>query len=728
MPYMIFEEDFASAHDWVKMYRTFGLQAVPAMSPRDDNVNYKRPAVAWKEFEDTPIPDATIERWYEPGGPHRMRTNVGLITGACSGGVFCVDLDVKDGSHADAWWLGLIETHNNGLEPETPWQRTGGGGRQILFRAPNGWAPPTFKTPIGIDIRGQGGFMVCPPSMHASGKRYEWAPGCAPYDMEPEFAPEWLIEAIDKLRLEHGGGPAGVKREHTASDADKNAFGLDEDNREEKLQKWVWAAVVDLYRAAPIPPSEAEQEAEMERLWQLYLMSTTSRINRPGIDKAHLLEIEGRGRGELERKWRYAMKKWDKEVAAAAAIPKSENEFQARAANDEAKAEEGKEEEVRQAGLVNATQYAWIEASKIPPRDLLYGRHLFRKFLSATVAPGGLGKSSLVMVDALAAVTGRDLIGDRPKAALSVWYWNGEDPLEELQRRIAAACLHYRITEADLGGRLFVDSGRDTEIVVVRETKDGVQIATPIVDAMVEQVRSRNIDIMTIDPFVACHAVNENDNAKIEAVVKQWMRVAEEGGCAIELVHHVRKPSGAGIETTVDDARGAGALLAKVRSARVLNGMATAEAMEIGIDAGDRWAYFRVDNGKANLMPRGGDAKWHRMVGVPLGNRVDAQEDNVGVATAWIKPGMFDGIKEHHLYQVRAAVAGGEWRFDVQCSNWVGHAIAGVLGLDSNEQADRQRIKSMLKFWIKNNVLEVVDAFDHQRKLKKHVIVGKEIE
>jgi hypothetical protein len=375
--------------------------------------------------------------------------------------------------------------------------------------------------------------------------------------------------------------------------------------------------------------------------------------------------------------------------------------------------------------LISATPYAWIDAAKIRPRDILYGRHLFRGFLSATVSPGGLGKSSLVMVEALAMVTGRDLIGEAPKGQLKVWYWNGEDPMEELQRRVAAACLHYEIHANDLGERLFVDSGRSTEIVVVRENRDGVQIVEPLVEALVAEVRQRQIDVVVIDPFVACHAVSENDNTKIEAVVKQWMRVAEEGGCAVELVHHVRKPAGGtSQETTVDDARGAGALLAKVRSARVLNAMSLQEANEVGVDQKERLSFFRVDNGKANLMPRGGDARWRKMVGVPLGNRVDAQEDNVGVATEWRKPSAFEGVDAHHLDAVMNTISGGSWRFDTQCSNWVGHAIAGAIGLDTADPQHKARVKSMLTTWLKTGVLELVEMPDAKRMMKKFVVVG----
>lgn len=384
------------------------------------------------------------------------------------------------------------------------------------------------------------------------------------------------------------------------------------------------------------------------------------------------------------------------------------------------------EEVTRQAGTICASPYVWIDAARIPPRDILYGRHLFRQFLSATVAPGGLGKSSLVMVEALAMVTGQTLLGEVPKGELSVWYWNGEDPKEELQRRIAAACLFYRLTPDDLGGRLFLDSGRDTEIIIAREDRHGLHIAEPVVSAIVEEVKRNGIDVLIVDPFVACHAVSENDNMKIEGVVRQWMRVAEEGGCAVELVHHVRKPGGGqSQETTVDDARGAGALLAKARSARVLNAMSPTEADELGIEQKHRFGFFRVDNGKANLMPRGGEAHWRRMIGVPLGNRIDVLEDEVGVVTEWAKPSALDGITAADLHRVKMAVADGRWREDVRASNWVGHAIGSCLGIDADAPQGRARIRAMLKIWLKSKALEVVQELDESRRFRQFVIVGK---
>ena len=91
---------------------------------------------------------------------------------------------------------------------------------------------------------------------------------------------------------------------------------------------------------------------------------------------------------------------------------------------------------------IKATPFVWIDPAKIPPRRWLYGRHYIRSFISETVAPGAYGKSTLAITEALAICTGRTLLGVIPDGRANVWYWNGEDPLEELERRLAAAYQH----------------------------------------------------------------------------------------------------------------------------------------------------------------------------------------------------------------------------------------------------------------------------------------------
>ena len=206
-----------------------------------------------------------------------------------------------------------------------------------------------------------------------------------------------------------------------------------------------------------------------------------------------------------------------------------------------------------QPSLIPATPYVWIDPANIPQRDWLYGRLLIRKFVTATVAPGGLGKSSLITVETLSQVSGKDLIGVTPKEPLRVWLWNLEDPQEETQRKIQAAAKHYRLRPEDIGNRLFVDSGRDRPLVIATTAVNGgPMIVRPVVDALVAEIIDKQIDILTIDPFVSCHELPENDNTMQDMLVKEWGNVAERGNCAVNLVDHTRKMNGFESEVTTE--------------------------------------------------------------------------------------------------------------------------------------------------------------------------------
>jgi AAA domain len=397
---------------------------------------------------------------------------------------------------------------------------------------------------------------------------------------------------------------------------------------------------------------------------------------------------------------------------------------------------EDAEEEIRAAGsrpnghapempVIRATPFVWTDPASLPKREWLYGRHLIRPFLSATIAPGGFGKSSLIVTEALAMVTGRALLGDQPAGRLRVWQVNLEDPEDELRRRVAAAALHHRISPEEIGDRLFLDSGRNTEIIIATENRHGIEIAVPVIEAIKAEITAKAIDVLQVDPFVACHAVSENDNTKIAAVARQWAGIAETTGCAIDLVHHARK-NGGGQAFTVEDARGASALIAAVRSARVLNGMSKEEAERASIE--NPTSYFSVSSGKANLAPRGDKATWRHMVGVPLGNGTSALDpvgDFVGVVEAWAWPDPFAEVSPADAKEVQRRIAQGELRADQRSTSWAGFAVAEVLGLDPSQPSVRAAVRSMLKTWVGTGALREVERLDDQRKPKKFVEVGE---
>ena len=161
--------------------------------------------------------------------------------------------------------------------------------------------------------------------------------------------------------------------------------------------------------------------------------------------------------------------------------------------------------------------------------------------------------------------------------------------------------IHHGLTPEDVAGHLFTDVGRRAPIILATQTRSGTAIAKPVVEAVIEAIKTNQIDALVIDPFVKSHRVGENDNNAIDAVVSQWAAIADVTNCAIELLHHPRKTGGA--EVTVEDGRGASALLSASRSARVLNRMSAQEAEDAGLEKATAWRHFRVDNGKASMAP-----------------------------------------------------------------------------------------------------------------------------
>jgi AAA domain len=371
---------------------------------------------------------------------------------------------------------------------------------------------------------------------------------------------------------------------------------------------------------------------------------------------------------------------------------------------------------VDEATLIDATPFVLRDPALIPPRKWIYGRHYIRDFISTTIAPGGKGKSSLTMLEGLIIATNRPLLGVTPHESVNVWCWNGEDPLDELERRIGAVALHYGISQAEIEGRFFLDTGRKTKIIVAHQDKFGAKIAVPTVEAVKATIKRHKIGLFIVDPFVASHRVAENDNPAIEVVADIWAGIADDTGCAIELVQHSRKTNGA--EITEEDGRGGSALNAKTRSARVVNGMSKDEAAKAKVE--NHRLFFQVTNGKASMALPSDEKDWYRMASVELGNG-----DSVGVVTTWEWPNAFDGVTLTDLRAVQAGIASGRWRESSQSKEWAGIAVAEVLHLNVEDKGDKAKINTMLKTWIKTGMLAVVERDDEKRMKRNFIEVGK---
>ena len=240
--------------------------------------------------------------------------------------------------------------------------------------------------------------------------------------------------------------------------------------------------------------------------------------------------------------------------------------------------------------------------------------------------------------------SGKPLLGVHFKGPLKVWYWNGEDPLEEIERRALAICKYYRLDHEAVRGNLFLDSGRQMKIIVAEVVRGGFKIAVPIKNALVKAIVDNKIDVFGVDPFVKTHRITENDNTLMDAVVTLFTEIAEEANSGLELVQHTRKIGGN--DATIHDGRGAGSIVAATRMARVANRMSKEEAAQIALPEDQRRFHVRIDAEKSNMAPPD-KAKWIKLTDIGLGNfgqELEEDEDHVQVATPWKWPDPFENV------------------------------------------------------------------------------------
>jgi len=350
---------------------------------------------------------------------------------------------------------------------------------------------------------------------------------------------------------------------------------------------------------------------------------------------------------------------------------------------------------------VVASGFSASDMRAVEPRQWLYGKHLIRGYVSATVSPGGVGKTTLELIEAIALATARPLLGVSVKERVRVWHYNLEDPRDELLRRTWAICEHFGIPPVELEGWLFLDSGRDCKMIVA-EPEDGVVVPTVAAEQVIEQMQRHGISVLQVDPMVKAHYAEENDNKQIDAVLDVFADIAKRCGAAVDLVHHTRKPPSGFVAVAgdINTARGAGALAGAVRSARTITPMSDREGEAFDIQPERRSWYVRVDDAKGNMSAPARDAVWFERHSVEL-----AQGDWVGVLAPWSPPDPFEGLGvENARYALNLIEAGLEdgQRYTATAkagtARWAGNVL---LDMGVGEGA----AKLVLRTWMSNGLL-----------------------
>jgi hypothetical protein len=191
------------------------------------------------------------------------RYNVGGVLGQVSGGIIAIDLDVhsdeSDGIRALRAW----EVEHGEL-PETWMQVTGSGGRQMFYRASRE-VRNSANGALGVDIRGDGGYVVLPPSLHPCGETYEWS--VSPNDMDVADANDQVYAFIEYARPRHD--TASRERFDLPSDVAENrndtlfryGSSLRSANRSDAEIRAMLSAANETRCRPPLAPTEVEKIA-----------------------------------------------------------------------------------------------------------------------------------------------------------------------------------------------------------------------------------------------------------------------------------------------------------------------------------------------------------------------------------------------------------------------------------------------------------------------------------
>lgn len=360
------------------------------------------------------------------------------------------------------------------------------------------------------------------------------------------------------------------------------------------------------------------------------------------------------------------------------------------------------------------------DPSTIPPRPWLYGTQMLRGYVSVLIAPGGVGKTGYAMAVALCIASGRDLFGERIFRPCNVAVLNLEDPMDELERRLAALMIHHGVENEEIEGKYFLYSGDERKVTVAKLSEDGFEVVHPDEEAIIREIQAHNIGALVIDPYAESHDLEENSNPAMVKAVGAWRRIARITKVAIFLIHHVRKGAADGI----DSARGAKALTDAARVGLLLSAMTDAEASGFDIEEKDRSRYVRLDDAKVNMAPKAGVARWFELVTVPLGNgtREYPGGDRVAAVSHWVPPSLMGDMTIQQCNDALDAIAKGPRDGVLYTHNrsgrskrWAGQVLIDMFGIKAGRAA------AIIAEWMKNSVLESRE-YDDKEQRKKDVL------
>ena len=383
---------------------------------------------------------------------------------------------------------------------------------------------PTRKNVLpGLDIRGDGGFIVAHPSMHRLGRRYEWDADAHPEDITVAAAPAWVQDLVCADAATHASNPTAVV--HTLA---PGPLGLPQDvvadGRETYMRDTILAVLRALRGRLGRSPAVEELFAEV---WPQY--SRKADLSRPG-----------RGADEVMAKIRYTLRRV--EAGAVASMPPTPPQAPD-TAQPNAPWSLGP---VATPDVFPTLDIAAL--SNLPPVEWLIKDIITADGFGITYGPPASLKSFLLIAWSLHVASGTPWLGHKVKQG-GVLYVAGEG-VRGMGRRIRAWLRHHGMDGVDLPFRLLPASVNLT---------DPEQLAKLIRTAIAAaEAEGTTIALVVIDTVArAIPGADENSAQDMGRLVAAVERIKADVACHVHGVHHSGKDADRG-------ARGSSALLGAV--------------------------------------------------------------------------------------------------------------------------------------------------------------------
>ena len=252
------------------------------------------------------------------------------------------------------------------------------------------------------------------------------------------------------------------------------------------------------------------------------------------------------------------------------------------------------------------TYGASFDPSKIPLRRWLLGNRRSVGEVTIDAGPPGVNKSTLMLSDAVAIATGREILGDKVHESGGVLYLAGEDARRDVEARLAGILQYYEIDAADLADRLHVVYLAEVDAIaytLAQMTEDMANLNVSMLGWLRELP---HIVAVFIDPLMAWHRLMENSNEAVQILSTAMRAIAVQGHRHVGVDHHVTKITMADPEGHVGNlaaVRGAGSLIGATRWAFTLARLNSETAALHGIPDIERARYRRLDPLKTSYGP-----------------------------------------------------------------------------------------------------------------------------